>query len=161
MYRVRESSSSKLKAVLAHVYALAVWATGEALPPDLDRWEQEDLDDFLAHLATERTNQRSGAPGLDSISVRGYVNTLRTLHLLRDTLTDGGFSFNPWDGMTAEQVTGADIGVCRTKPIPAVQYQPLMRNLWTVIDEIVPDLLTALRCTDVLNNSPLLSWWGT
>ena len=91
VYRVRDSSSSKLKAVLAHVYALAVWAKREALPPDLDRWEQDDLDDFLAHLATERTNQRSGAQGLDSISVRGYVNTLRTRHLLRDILTDGGF----------------------------------------------------------------------
>jgi hypothetical protein len=100
VYRVRESSSSKLKAVLAHIYALAVWATREALPPDLDRWQQDDLDDFLAYLATERTNQRSGAQGLDSISVRGYVNTLRTLHLLRDTLTDGGFSFDPWEGMT-------------------------------------------------------------
>ena len=160
VYRVRESSSSKLKSVLAHVYALAVWATHQALPPDLDRWEQDDLDDFLAYLATERTNQRSGAQGLDSISTRGYVNTLRTLHLLRDTLTDGGFSFNPWDGMSVEQVTGADISVCRTKPIPAEQYQPLMRNLWKVIDEIVPDLLTALRRTDELNNSPLLPWWG-
>jgi hypothetical protein len=160
VYRVRESSSSKLKAVLAHVYALAVWATREALPPDLDRWQQDDLDDFIAYLATERTNQRSGAQGLDSISVRGYVNTLRTLHLLRDTLTDGGFSFNPWESMTAEQVTGADISVCRTKPIPAEQYQPLMRNLWKVIDEIVPDLLTALRRTDELNSSPLLPWWG-
>ena len=38
----------------------------------VDRWQQDDLDDFLAHLATERTNQRSGAQGLDSISVRGY-----------------------------------------------------------------------------------------
>jgi hypothetical protein len=160
VYRVRESSSSKLKAVLAHVYALAVWATREALPPDMDSWEQDDLDDFLAHLATERTNQRSGAQGLDSISVRGYVNTLRTLHLLRETLTDGGFCFNPWDGMSAVQVTGTDISVCRTKPIPAEQYQPLMRNLWKVIDRIVPDLLTALRRTDELNNSPLLAWWG-
>ena len=35
-----------------------------------------------------------------------------------------------------------------------------MRNLWKVIDEIVPDLLTALRRTDELNNSPLLAWWG-
>src|SRR5207245_3466878 len=87
VYQVRESSSSKLKTVLAHVYALAVWATQEALPPALARWAQDDLDDFLAHLATERTNQRSGAQGLDSISIRGYVNTLRTLHLLRDTLT--------------------------------------------------------------------------
>jgi integrase len=160
IYRVRESSSSKLKTVLAHVYALAVWSTREALPPDLDRWQQDDLNDFIAHLATERTNQRSGAQGLDSISVRGYVNTLRTLHLLRETLTDGGFSFNPWDGMSVEQVTGADISVCRTKPIPAEQYQPLMRNLWKVIDEIVPDLLNALRCTDELNNSPNLAWWG-
>ena len=160
VYRVRESSSSKLKTVLAHVYALAIWATRQALPPDLDRWEQDDLDDFLAYLATERTNQRSGAQGLDSISIRGYVNTLRTLHLLRDTLTDGGFSFNPWEGMTAEHVTGADISVCRTKPIPAEQYQPLMRNLWKVIDKIVPDLLTALRRTDELKNSPLFAWWG-
>jgi hypothetical protein len=62
--------------------------------------------------------------------------------------------------MSAEQVTGADISVCRTKPIPAEQYQPLMRNLWKVIDEIVPDLLTALRRIDELNNSPLLGWWG-
>jgi hypothetical protein len=45
VYRVRESSSSKLKSVLAHVYALAVWATREAVPPDLDRWQQDDLDD--------------------------------------------------------------------------------------------------------------------
>jgi hypothetical protein len=78
----------------------------EALPPDLDRWQQDDLDDFIAYLATERTN------------------------------------------------------VCRTKPIPAEQYQPLMRNLWKVIDEIVPDLLTALRRTDELHNRPLLAWWG-
>src|SRR6266567_6829503 len=132
VYRVRESSSSTLKTVLAHVYALAVWGTREALPPDLDRWQQDDLDDFIAYVTTERTNQRSGGQGLDSISVRGYVHTLRTLHLLRDTLTDGGFSFNPWEGMTAEQVTGADVSVCRTKPIPAEQYQPLMRNLWKV-----------------------------
>src|SRR6266567_7927503 len=82
------SSSSKLRSVLAHVYALAVWATREALPPDLDRWEQDDVDDFLAHLATERTNPRSGAQGLDSISIRGYVNTLRTLHLLRAQHSD-------------------------------------------------------------------------
>src|SRR4030088_1292543 len=101
VYQVRESSSSSaVRAVLAHIYALAVWATREALPPDLDRWQQDDLDDFIAYLATERTNQQSGGQGLDSISLRGYVNSLRTLHLLRDTLTDGGFSFNPWDGMT-------------------------------------------------------------
>jgi hypothetical protein len=160
VYQVRESSSSKLKTVLAHIYALAVWATREALPPDLDVWQQDDLDDFLTHLATERTNQPSGALGLDSISIRGYVKTLRTLHLLRDTLTDGGFCFNPWDGMSAEQLTGTDVGACRTKPIPAEQYQPLMRNLWKVIDKIVPDLLAALRRTDELNSTPLLPWWG-
>ena len=163
VYQVRESSSSKLKAILAHVYALAVWATLEALQPDLDRWHQDDLDDFLAYLATERINQRSGVRGLDAISIRGYVNTLRTLHLLRDTLTDGAFSFNPWDGVSAEQVTGtsADIGVCRTMPIPAEQYQPFMRNLWKVIDKIVPDLLTARRRARELNDSPLLPGWGT
>ena len=77
--------------MLAHIYTLAVWATREGLSPDLDRWQQDDLDDFLAYLATERTNQLSGAQVVDSISVRGYVNTLRTLHLLRDTLTHGGF----------------------------------------------------------------------
>jgi hypothetical protein len=50
--------------------------------------------------------------------------------------------------------------MCRTKPIPAEQYQPLMRNLWKVIDEMVPGLLTALRRADELNHSPLLTWWG-
>ena len=33
-----------------------------------------------------------------------------------------------------------------------------MRNLWKVIDKIVPDLLAALRRTDKLNNGPLLTW---
>lgn len=159
-YRVRESSSSTVKAVLAHVYALAVWARLEALPPDLDRWGQDDLDDFVTHLGAERRNTRTGAPGIDSVSVRGYVNTLRTVHHLRDTLTDGGFGFYPWDGMSTEAVTGADVSMRRTKPIPAEQYQPLMRNLWKVIDEVVPDLLAARQRLDELNDGPRQVPWS-
>ena len=159
-YRVRKSSSSTVKAVLAHVFALAVWAKLEALPPDLDRWGQDDLDDFVAHLGAERANTRTGAPGIDAVSVRGYVNTLRTLHHLRDTLTDGGFGFHPWDGMSTEAVTGADVSMRRTKPIPAEQYQPLMRNLWKVIDEVVPDLLAARQRLDELNDAPRQVSWS-
>lgn len=159
-YRVRQSSSATVKAVLAHLFALAVWARSEALHSDLDRWGQDDLDDFVAHLGAQRANSRTGAPGIDAISIRGYVNTLRTLHHLRDTLTDGGFGFYPWEGMSAEAVTGADIGVRRTKPIPAEQYQPLMRNLWKVIDEVVPDLLAARRRLDELNAAPRLVPWA-
>ena len=161
VYRVREAlSSGTVRAAHAHIYALAVWATLEALPADLYRWEQGDLDDFLAYLATERTNSRTGGKGIDASSIRGYVNTLRTLHLLHDTLTDGGFSFDPWDGMSAESVTGADVNARRTKPIPAEQYQPLMRNLWKVIDEIVPDVLAAARRADTLNSAALETWWA-
>lgn len=160
VYRVRESSSSTVKAVLAHVFALAVWARLEALPPDLDRWGQDDLADFVAHLGAERLNTRTGAPGIDAVSIRGYVNTLRTLHHLRDTLTDGGFGFYPWDGLSAEAVTGADVSMRRTKPIPAEQYQPLMRNLWKVIDEVVPDLLAARRSLDELNDAPRQVSWA-
>ena len=161
LYRVRESSSSTLKAALAHIFALARWARSEALPPELDRWDQNDLDDFLGHLASERPNsRRAGAPGIDPGSIRSYVNTLRTLYLLRDTLTDGGFSFDPWGGLSAEAVTGADVRARRTKPIPAEQYQPLMRNLWKVIDEVVPDLLAARCRLDELNCAPRLPWWG-
>ena len=158
-YRVRESSLSTLKGVLTHVFALAVWARSEALPPDLDRWNQDDLDDFVAHLGAERANIRTRAPGIDAVSIRGYVNTLRTLHHLRDTLTGGGFGFNPWDGLSAQAVTGADVNTRRTKPIPAEQYQPLMRNLWKVIDEVVPDLLAARRSLDELNDAPRLVPW--
>jgi hypothetical protein len=159
-YRVGESSSSTVRAVQGHVYTLAVWATLEALPADLHRWEQGELDDFLAYLASERTNQRSGAKGIDPLSMRGYVSTLRTLHLLEDILTDGGFRFGPWDGMSAESVTGADISFRRTRPIPAEQYQPLMRNLWKVIDEIAPDVVAAIRRADALDRVPPQIGWG-
>ncbi|MGH9154264.1 MAG: hypothetical protein ACRD1K_00030 [Acidimicrobiales bacterium] len=160
VYRVRESSSSTLKATLAHIFALATWARSEALPPDLDRWDQDDLDDFVAHLGSERPNPRTGAQGIDASSIRGYVSTLRTLHHLRDVLTDGGFSFDPWDGMSADRVTGTDVSVRRTQPIPAEQYQPLMRNLWKVIDQVVPDLLAARRRMDELNCASRVPWWG-
>ena len=160
VYRVRGSSSGTVKAAHAHIYALAVWATLEALPPELlHRWEQGDLEDFLAYLATERTNSRTGGQGIDPSSIRSYVNTLRTLHLLDDTLTDGGLRFDPWEGMSAERVTGVDLSARRTKPIPAEQYQPLMRNLWTVIDQIAPDVLAAAHRADTLNSAPLQTWW--
>ncbi len=159
VYQLRESSSSTVKATHAHIYALAVWATLEALPADLDRWEQGDLDDFLAYLASERANSRTGAQGIERSSIRSYVNTLRTLHLLRDTLTDGGLRFDPWEGMSAERVTGVDLSVRRTMPIPAEQYQPLMRNLWKVIDQIAPDVLAAAQRADTLNSAPLQTWW--
>ena len=153
VYALRESlSSSTVKAASAHIYALAVWATLNALPADLHRWEQSDLDDFLAYLARERTNSRTGGQGIDASSIRSYVNTLRTLHLLRETLTDGGLCFDPWEGMSADSVTGVDLSVRRTKPIPAEQYQPLMRNLWKVIDQIVPDVLAAADRADTLNS---------
>jgi hypothetical protein len=159
-YRVGELSSSTVKAVHGHLYALAVWATMEALPADLHRWDQGDLDDFLAYLASERPNQRTGAKGIDPLSVRGYVGTLRTLRLLGDILTDGGFRFDPWEGMSADSVAGADISFRRTKPIPAEQYQPLMRNLWKVIDEIAPDVLAAIRGAATLNEVPPQIGWG-
>ena len=160
VYQLRESSSpSTVKAAHAHIYALAVWATVESLPADLHRWEQDDLDDFLAYLATERTNARTGAQGIDPTSIRSYVNTLRTLHLLHDTLTDGGLRFDPWEGRSAESVTGVDLSVRRTKPIPAEQYQPLMRNLWKVRDQIAPDVLAAAQRADALNSAPLQRWW--
>jgi len=160
VYQLRQSSSpGTVKATLAQIYALAVWATVNALPADLDRWEQDDLDDFLAYLATERTNARTGGKGIDPASIRSYVNTLRTLHLLRDTLTDGGLRFDPWQGRSAESVTGVDLSVRRTKPIPAEQYQPLMRNLWKVIDQIAPDVLAAAKRADALNRAPLQTWW--
>ena len=80
VYALRESlSPSTVKAASAHIYALAVWATLNALPADLHRWEQSDLDDFLAYLATERPNSRTGGQGIDASSIRSYVNTLRTL----------------------------------------------------------------------------------
>lgn len=159
-YRVGESSPSTVRAVQGHVYTLAVWATLDALPADLHRWEQDDLDDFIAYLASERTNPRTAAKGIDPLSIRAYVTTLRTLHLVGDTLTDGGFSFDPWDGMSAYSVTGADSTLRRTKPIPAEQYQPLMRNLWKVIDEIAPDLVAAIRRADTLNDVPSRIGWG-
>jgi hypothetical protein len=161
VYAVRESlSSSTVKAASAHIYALAVWATLNALPADLHRWEQSDLDDFLGYLATERTNSRTGGQGIDASSIRSYVNTLRTLHLLRETLTDGGLGFDPWEGMSADSVTGVDVSVRRTKPIPAEQYEPLMRNLWKVIDQIVPDVLAAADRADTLKAVPLQTWWA-
>ncbi len=160
VYRVRASSSpSTVKAAHAHIYALAVWATLEALPTELHRWEQGDLDDFLAYLATERVNARTGAQGIDPSSIRSYVNTLRTLHLLDDTLTDGGLRFDPWEGRSADSVTGVDLSVRRTKPIPAEQYQPVMRNLWKVIDQIASDVLAAAHRADTLNRAPLQTWW--
>jgi len=160
LYCVRDPmTSSTVKAAHTHLYALAVWATVEALPADLHRWEQGDLDDFLVYLATERTNIRTGGEGIDPSSIRSYISTLRALHLLRDTLTDGGFTFDPWDGMSADAVTGVDVSVRRTKPIPAEQYQPLMRNLWKVLDEIVPDVLAAIRRAETLKDAPLRPWW--
>ncbi|MGA2930044.1 MAG: hypothetical protein ABSG43_29460, partial [Solirubrobacteraceae bacterium] len=159
VYQVRESSPSTVKATHAHIYALAVWATVQALPAELHNWEQDDLDDFLAYLASERTNLVTGGRGIDPTSIRCYVNTLRTLHLLHGTLTDGGLRFDPWDGRSAESVTGVDGSVRRTKPIPAEQYQPLMRNLWTVIDQFAPDVLAAAQRADTLNGAPLQTWW--
>src|ERR1051326_2823255 len=64
------------------------------------------------------------------------------------------------EGLSAEEVTNSDIGVSRTRPIPAEQYQPLMRNLWKVIEGIGPDLLGALRRTRELDDRPTLNWWG-
>lgn len=159
-YQVRPAAPSTAKGHYSRLYALAKWATLEALPPDLSRWEQDDLDDFLAFLATDHPNPGSGADGIDPPSVYGYINTIRVLWLLRDVLTHGGFTFEPWDGRKADDIAGGDVTTLRTSPIPQEQYQPLMRDTWFVIDTIGADLAEAIRCRDEIFATPRLPWWG-
>lgn len=154
------TAPSTLRAVHAHLYALATWATAETLPPELHRWDQDDLDEFLHHLHTQRTNGRGGH-GLDPASTRPYLTTLRTLHRLHEVLTEGGFTFEPWSGMNTDAVTGAEAArTSRTPPIPPEQYQPLMRNLWTVIDQIAPDVVAARQHAQTLTDAPRQLRWN-
>ncbi len=119
---------------------LSSYALENGLPADLGRWTQRDLDRYRKQLTGPR-------------DIAAQIQSLRYLFKYRSVLTGGGLRFEPWEGLSADEVAkSAKRKKVSTKPIAPEVWWPLLRAAWAYIDVFSHDLIRARDEWEALNN---------
>lgn len=111
---------------------------------------QDDLDAFHAQLAERLTHEMSRASALQ---------VFVWLWELRDDLTHGGLTFDPWNGRSTIAIAGyVRPDVNATRPVPPKVMSGLLRMAMAYVDDFAGDVIAAER--DYSDGTPAPSGGG-